>query len=352
MPAVLRMARRMEAGKGMNMRKECRRVSAAIALFCAAVTAAIPVSADEIKMQKVTFITHWSPQAQFAGYYVAREKGFYKERGIDIEMLPSGPDISASQALADGRADFAVLWLSQALQNRSRGVNLINISQIVQRTGLMFIARKSDGINKPEDLNGKKVSLWDGDLRLQGEAFIKKYGLKVTTIRQSYTVNLFLIGGVDAVMAMWYNEYDTILSSGVDPEELSVFFFKDHGLNVPEDGIYTLEESYRKDPALSKAFVEASIRGWLYAFANPDEAADIVLENMRSEKIPANREHQKWMLESVERLMVPDGDISRIGLLSPEDYKTVSGMLRDSGLVDNVAEFGSFYVPAVQYAEK
>lgn len=333
------------------MRKECRAVSAVMALACI-VLAAIPVSADENAPRKVTFITHWSPQAQFAGYYVAKEKGFYKERGIDIEILPCGPDISASQALGSGKADFAVLWLSQAIQNRSKGINLVNIGQIVQKSGLMFVARKFDGINKPQDLNGKKVSLWDGDLRLQGEMFIKKYGLNVTKIRQSYTINIFLAGGVNAIMAMWYNEYHTILNSGIDPEELSLFFFKDHGLNVPEDGIYTLEENYRKDPALSKAFVEASVKGWLYTFDHPEEAVDIVLGRMRSDKIPANKEHQKWMLKCIEQLMMTNGDMSKIGALSAKDYMTVSGMLKENGLIDKVTELGSFYVPTDKHAEK
>ncbi|MCX5677567.1 MAG: ABC transporter substrate-binding protein [Candidatus Omnitrophica bacterium] len=331
------------------MGKKYRVVTVAITLL---LTAVAFVFAEENKPQKVTFITHWSPQAQFAGYYVAKEKGFYKERGIDVEILSSGPSISASQALADGKADFAVLWLSQALQNRSKGVKLINIGQIMPRSGLMFVARKSAGIRKPEDLNGKKVSLWDGDLRLSGEAFIKKYGLNVSKIHQSYTVNLFLAGGVDAVMAMWYNEYHTIISSGMDPEELSVFFFKDHGLNVPEDGLYTLEGTYRKDPALTKAFVEASIKGWLYAFSHPEEAVDIVLERMRTGNIPANREHQKWMLKSVEQLITTNGGISKTVALSPEDYRAVSGMLKEHGLIDSVTDFDSFYVPAVTYVEK
>lgn len=323
-----------------------------MALLVIALAGTVPASSDENKPHKVTFITHWSPQAQFAGYYVAKEKGFYRERGMDVEILPSGPSISAPGALADGKADFAVLWLSQALQNRSKGIGLVNIGQMVRRSGLMFVARKSGGIIKPEDIDGRKVGLWDGDLRLQGEAFIKKYGLNVKKIRQAYTVNLFLAGGVDVAMAMWYNEYHTILNSGLDPDELSVFFFKDHGLNVPEDGIYVLEKTYRSDPALSKAFVESSIKGWLYAFENPEEAVDIVLRYMRSENIPANREHQKWMLKIVERLMADDGGGKKIGSLSPEDYGVVSDMLKENGMIDSVTEFGSFYIPAGEYAEK
>lgn len=318
---------------------------------CAAMTA-MPAGAEEGALKKVTFVTNWSPQAQFAGYYVAKEKGFYKERGLDVEILPSGPDVSAPDTLASGKADLAVLWLSQALQSRSKGVELVNIAQIVEKSGLMFVARKSGGINTPRDLNGKKVSMWDGDLRLQGLAFIKKYGLDVKTIKQSYTVNLFLAGGVDAVMAMWYNEYHTILNSGLDPEELSVFFFKDHVINVPEDGIYTLDKSYRADPERAGAFVEASIKGWQYAFKHPDEAVDIVLKRMKSNKIPANRIHQKWMLEKIEELMAPGGDTSKMGRLSPEDYKAVAGMLKENGSIDNVTEFGTFYVPVVQHNEK
>lgn len=334
------------------MRKSCLIVSVVIVLSCGLLVPTLPVLADETAARKVTFITHWSPQAQFAGYYVAQAKGFYRERGLDVEILPSGPNISASEALADGKADFAVLWLSQALQNRAKGVDLINIGQIVQRSGLMFVARKSDSICVPQDLNGKKVSLWNGDLRLQGDAFIKKYGLDIKKIPQSYTINLFLAGGVDAVMAMWYNEYHSILNSGVNPDELCIFFFKDHVLNVPEDGIYTLDRAYRKDSAVSKAFVEASVKGWLYAFDHPVEAVDIVLERMRSDKIPANREHQKWMLEKVRELIVPDGDMSKIGVLSPEDYKAVSGMLKENGLIDRFAEFNSFYIPVVTHDEK
>ena len=335
-----------------DMRKGFRIALTGLTLLSIALTAATLVSADEGRMRKVTFIAHWSPQAQFAGYYVAKEKGFYSERGLDVQILPSGPNISASLALDSGKADFAVLWLSQALQNRSKGINLINVAQIVQKTGVMFVSRKSAGINKPQDLDGKKASLWDGDLRLQGEVFINKYGLNVAKIHQSYTVNLFLAGGVDAVMAMWYNEYHTILNSGIDPDELSVFFFKDHGINVPEDGVYTLESNYRKDPALSKAFVGASIKGWLYAFEHPDEAVDIVLKRMRSDGIPANREHQKWMLKTIEQLMIADGDTSKMGILSSEDYVNVSGMLKESGLVDNIAEFNSFYFPVIKNAEK
>lgn len=328
------------------------RIFSAMALAACFVLAAVPFArAEEGKARKVTFITHWSPQAQFAGYYVAKEKGFYKARGIDVDILPSGPNISASQALSDGTADYAVLWLSQALQNRSQGVNLVNIGQMMQKSGLMFVAKKSDGIRTPRDLDGKKVSLWDGGLRLQGEIFLKKYGLNVTKIRQAYTINLFLAGGVDAAMAMWYNEYHTIVGSGLDPEDLSVFFFKDHGINVPEDGIYTLEERHCADPALSKAFVEASLEGWRYAFDHPDEAVDIVLDRMRADGLPANREHQKWMLESVQQLMAADGGRPAMGRLSPDDYLAVSRMLRDNDLIANVTEFSSFYVPVAHDAE-
>lgn len=316
-----------------------------MAIFCGVFIAISPIFANELTLKKVTFITHWSPQAQFAGYYVAKAKGFYSRHGLDVEILPSGSNISASQALADGRADFAILWLSQALQKRSEGIGLVDICQIVQQSGLMFLARSEDGICVPQDLDGKKISLWSGDLRLQGEAFINKYGLDVKKIPQGYTVNLFLAGGVDAIMAMWYNEYNTIVNCGVDPESLCTFFFKDHVINVPEDGIYVLEKRYRENPEVAKAFVEASVKGWLYAFTHQDEAVEIVLDRMRDDKIPANSEHQRWMLSSIKDFIIPNNDVLSIGYLSPNDYKAVTAMLKGNGLIENVVPFDSFYVP-------
>jgi NitT/TauT family transport system substrate-binding protein len=112
-------------------------------------------------------------------------------------------------------------------------------------------------------MNGKKVGLWGPIFQIQPKAFIKKYNLNVKIIRQSFSVNLFLRDGVDVASAMWYNEYHTILNSGLNPDELTTFLFHQHGLNFPEDGIYTMKDTFQRDPDLCKAFVKASIEGWL-----------------------------------------------------------------------------------------
>lgn len=323
-------------------------------IVCAilAILVFFPADGEESGLTKVRFMTHWSPQAQFAGYYVAREKGFYEKYGIDLEMLSSGPNYSAADYLVEGKTDIAVLWLTQAVQKHSGGAKLVNLAQMVQRSGLMLVARKSDGIVEPGDLNGEKVGIWEGDLSLQPKAFLKKYGLNVETVRQSYTVNLFLAGGVDAVSAMWYNEYHTILNSGVNPDELTTFFFSDHGLNFPEDGIYALKGTFTKNPDLFSGFVKASVEGWLYAFAHPKEAVDIVLEYMRRAKVPANRVHQMWMLERFKDLMMPGGDESALGRLDREEYERVAAMLKEAGLIVTVPDFDTFFVPAGEHAEK
>ena len=170
-----------------------------------------------------TMIPLWSPQAQFAGYYVALEKGFYRKHGIDMTILRGGPACYGCEYLKDGRADFAILWLTTAIRQRGEGLRLVHLSQIIPRSSMMLVAKKSRNIREPSDINGKKVGLWGGDLAIPPQAFFKKYGLQVKEIPQSYTVNLFLRDGVDITSAMWYNEYHTILNTGIDPEELNVF---------------------------------------------------------------------------------------------------------------------------------
>jgi NitT/TauT family transport system substrate-binding protein len=244
------------------------------------------------------------------------------------------------------------MWLSTAIQKRSQGVKLVNIGQIIQRSALRLVAKKTKGIHKTEDINGKKVGLWGAEFQIQPKALFKKYNLNVRVIPQSSSVNLFLRDGVDVASAMWYNEYHTILSSGINPEELTTFFFYDHGLNFPEDGIYALENNFKKDPSLSCAFVKASIEGWQYAFAHPDEALDIVLKYMTIANIPANRAHQKWMLEKTKDLISPQDNKTFIGILLKADFLRVAKELKENGFIKDIPEFESFCRECSVHAEK
>jgi NitT/TauT family transport system substrate-binding protein len=308
-------------------------------LLCLCV--ALPAAAEPV-LKKATLMPLWSPQAQFAGYYAALDKGIYRRHGIDLTILPGGPGRSSLEGLRSGRADFAVLWLTSAMQESARGLKVINLAQIVQRSSVMLIARKTSGIRTPADMQGKKVGLWGGEMALPAQVFLKKYRLRVREIPQSATVNLFLRGGIDVASAMWYNEYDTIVNSGINPDELQLFLLDDHGVTFPEDGLYALEKKYLKDPALAEAFVKASLEGWRYAFDHPDEALDIVLRQMKAANIPANRAHQKWMLARMRELLVPDEKAGQTGQLQPADFEAAGKALLGSGLVTSVPDFDAF----------
>jgi NitT/TauT family transport system substrate-binding protein len=294
-------------------------------------------------LKQVSLVTLWVPQAQFAGYYVAKQKGIYKKYGLDVLIIDGTPERAPVKLLEDKLTQFGVVWLSSAIEKRSQGAHIVNIAQIVRKSGLMLVAKKSSGIRLASDMKNKKVGLWEADFQIQPRAFFKKYNLEVQVVPQTFSVNLFLRGGVDVASAMWYNEYHTILNSGYDSDDLATFFFYDHGLNFPEDGLYALEETVVNDPLTCRAFVRASLEGWQYVFDNPEEAVDIVLKYMEQSHLPANRMHQKWMLERMKDLILVNGSYPGMGKLSVEDYLRVAGVLKDNALIKDIPEFSIFY---------
>jgi NitT/TauT family transport system substrate-binding protein len=294
-------------------------------------------------LKKAVFLPHWSPQAQFAGYFLAYEKGIYRKHGLDVTILTGGPQASPLEYLKKKKADFGVLWLSSAIEERARGVKVINLGQIIQKSALMLVAKKSSGIKTIEDLNGRKVGLWRQEFQIQPMALFQKYNVTVKVIPQSHSVNLFLRDGVEVASAMWYNEYHTMLISGLESDELTPIFFFEHGLNFPEDGLYCLEDTFKTDPERARAFAEASLEGWRLAFTNPEEALDIVIKYMTQAKIPANRVHQRWMLSRMKDLIQATEGETRLGRLQPDDYQRVARELESTGLIKKVPEFASFY---------
>ena len=305
---------------------------------------AFPLGAAETPLKKASFMLLWEPQAQFAGYYVALDKGIYARNGIDLTILRAGSGHSPAEALEKGTVDFTLLWLSAALQHRSAGSEFVNLAQIIQSSSKMLISKKTSGIKTIADMDGKKVGLWEGhgDESILFRALFAKYGIKVREVRQSHTVNLFLRGGVDVTSAMWFNEYHTIIDSGVDPDELNVIFLRDQGMDFPEDGIYTKEKTLHKDPALATAFVAASLEGWRYAFDHPDEALDIVLKYMHEAQLPASRMHQKWMLDRMRDLMMPVAPEAGFGQLKEQDYLAVCHALQNAGLIRTYPDYATF----------
>jgi NitT/TauT family transport system substrate-binding protein len=299
------------------------------------------------QLKKITFVPHWVPQTQFAGYYVAKDLGIYEKYGIDLTIIPGGPKVSSSALLEKDKVDFALMWLSNAIQLKARNSRIVNIAQIVNRSALMLISKKSSGIKTPQDMNGKKVGIWGGDFQIQPTAFFKNYNLNVKTIMQGNSINLFFFDGIDVTSAMWYNEYHTILNSGFNKDELNTFFFADYGLNFPEEGIYCSEKFYNANPEICKSFIEATLEGWKYAFNHPEEAIQIIQKHIRMANLPTNKAHQRWMLDKMHELIFPSKKMDSFEKLSEQNYLLVATKLKEGGLIKKIPEYDSLYKPVM-----
>jgi NitT/TauT family transport system substrate-binding protein len=200
-------------------------------------------------------------------------------------------------------------------------------------------AKKARG-SEPLGHQWKKVGLW-APIFQRKRGIFQKYDLKVSII-PSLSVNLFR-GTASMWLLPWYNEYHTILAAGLNPEELTTFFFHEHGLNFPEDGLYVLGDRFKQDPEMCRSFVKASIEGWLGAFAQKEKTLDMVMKNLKTEHMPANRVHQRWMLERMKDLILPSDKSDLSVQLLPRDYYRVAKSLHSSGLIDVIPEFTAFY---------
>jgi len=284
----------------------------------------------------------WVPQAQFAGYIMAKEKGLFEAEGLDVDVRFSDENSSPITELFSGRADFITAWISQTLTlNRP----VVNICQVLQKSMLMLVAKKESGIRKPEDMNGKRVAIWGGDFSIQPTAFFRKYGITPVLVPQSYNIDAFLVGACDVASAMYYNEYNKIYLSGVDQEDLVPFFYSDYGLNFPEDGIYCLRETQARDPEMCRKMRRAILKGWEYAFAHADETLDVLMDYCAGYRVRTNRAQQKWMLEAIHQAVVfgAGPDASRWGVLKKDDFQRVADELIRQGFVKTVPAYEDFY---------
>src|SRR3954467_14617049 len=235
---------------------------------------------------KVTIQLKWVTQAQFAGYYVAKDKGFYKEAGLDVEIKPGGPDIAPPQVIAGGGADVVIDWMPSALASREKGVPLVNIAQPFKRSGLELTCRNESGIKTPADFKDKTLGVWFYGNEYPFLAWMSKLGIKtdgsaggVKVIKQGFNVDPLLQKQADCISTMTYNEYWQVIDGGYKPSQLVVFKYEDEGVATLEDGLWVLEKNL-KDPAFvakMAKFVKASMKGWDYAKAHPDEAVKIIL---------------------------------------------------------------------------
>lgn len=285
-------------------------------------------------------VLHWLPQAQFAGFLMAEEKGFYARRGVDLEIVPGGPDVNVSRHLAEGRAEFATMFLSTALERRASGMNLVHIGQIVHQSALMLVARTDSGVRSLNDLQGRRVGMWGPDFQIQPRALFKRLGIEVEVVEQAPSMDLFMRGGLDAVSAMWYNEYHTLMSYGLNEKDMTAFFFRDLDLNFPEDGLYCLRETYERDPAAARAVAQATLEGWAYVFAHPEEALELVVRRMKEHKVRANRAHQRWMLARMQDIILAGG-APRLNL-DRADFEAATAALVEQGFISDPPGYADF----------
>ena len=281
----------------------------------------------------VTLQLKWVTQAQFAGYYVAKDKGFYKDAGIDVTIKPGGPDIAPEQVIAGGGADVIVDWMPAALAAREKGVALVNIAQPFMKSGLELTCRADTGIKSPTDFKGHTLGVWFFGNEYPFLSWMSSLGIKtdgsaqgVKVLKQGFNVDPLIQKQADCISTMTYNEYWQVIDAGIPADKLVVFKYEDQGVSTLEDGLYAIEDKL-KDPAyvakLGK-FVAASQKGWAYAREHADEAVKIVLDNDASGA--QTEKHQAQMLSEINKLTAGSN-----GVLVEADYQRTVKTLLSAG---------------------
>ena len=278
----------------------------------------------------VTIQLKWVTQAQFAGYFVAKDKGLYEAEGLDVTINPGGPDISPPQIIVGGGADVIIDWMPSALASREKGVPLVNIAQPFKRSGMMLTCRKETGIEGPQDFRGKTLGVWFFGNEYPFLSWMSRLGIPttggadgVTVLKQGFNVDPILQKQADCISTMTYNEYWQVIDAGLPADELVVFKYEDEGVATLEDGLYVLEDNL-EDPAFvdrMARFVRATMKGFDWARENPKAAALIVLDNDMTGA--QTEKHQVRMMGEINKLTAGTS-----GKLDPADFdRTVKTLL-------------------------
>ena len=282
---------------------------------------------------KVTLQLKWVTQAQFAGYYVAKDKGFYSDAGLDVTINPGGPDVAPPQVIAGGGADVVIDWMPSALASREKGVPLVNIAQPFKRSGMMLTCRKETGIKSPGDFKGRTLGVWFYGNEYPFLSWMSKLGIStkggadgVKVLKQGFNVDPILQKQADCVSTMTYNEYWQIIDAGLGADELKVFKYEDQGVATLEDGLYVLEKNLNDAAFVDKMarFVKASMKGWAWARDNQKAAAEIVLENDATGA--QTEKHQVRMMGEINKLTAGSN-----GKLDPAAYERTVMTLMGGG---------------------
>ena len=297
-----------------------------------AVLALLPIQAQK----KFIFTPQWTAQAQFAGYYVAKEKGFYKQAGLDVDIVHPSITQPAISRVRNNESQATTLTLCQAMEIIDDGIPVVNILQTSMNTSLVLVSRKDvDPLKQP----GMKVGIWSTGFGQLAICMSIKEHLNYEWVRFASNVNLFVQGAIDATLVMSYNEYYQLAQAGVKLTERNVYRFSDHDYNVQEDGLYMTKAYYDEHRDEARRFAEASKKGWEWAVAHPDETLDIVMDYVRREHIGTNRVLQKLMLAEVLNLLVDRESKKREYRLRPDMVKKASQLMVENMMLKNEVKY-------------
>ena len=283
------------------------------------------------QQDKLIFTPQWTAQAQFAGYYVAQEMGFYYKAGIDVEIVHPSVTQSAINRIRNNESQATTLQLAQAMEIINDGIPLVNILQTSMNNAMVIVS--SRGMN-PLKQYGAKVGIWNAGFGQVAIGMSIKENLNYRWIPFATNVNLFVSGAIDATLAMSYNEYYQLVQTGIELSDENVYRFRDHGYNIQEDGVYVTREFYEKNKDLAERFAVASRQGWEWAIQNPEETLEIVMMYVQKEHIATNRVLQKLMLDEVLSLLKDRESGQYEFRLRPDMVKQASDLMIENGMLD------------------
>ncbi len=286
--------------------------------------------------ETIVFTPQWTAQAQFAGYYVAEAKGFYRKAGVKVKIEHPSATQPAMSRLRSNECQATTLQLCQALEIIDEGIPLVNILQTSMNNAMVIVsARDKDPLTQ----KGARVGIWSVGFGQLAICMSIKDHLDYKWVRFAQNVNLFVAGAFDATLAMSYNEYYQLLQAGVKITDKNVYRFCDHGYNVQEDGVYMTRDYYAEHKEQARRFAEASRKGWEWAAEHPDETLDIVMQYVDKNHIATNRIMQRLMLKEVLRLQVDRESKKREFRLRPDMVQLASRLMVENKMLSREVSY-------------
>jgi NitT/TauT family transport system substrate-binding protein len=281
--------------------------------------------------ETIVFTPQWTAQAQFAGYYVAEAKGFYREAGVNVKIKHPTSTQPAMSRLRNNQSQATTLQLCQAMEIVDDGDPLVNILQTSMNNAMVIVSARG---RDPLKQKGAKVGIWSVGFGQLAICMSIKDHLDYQWILFAQNINLFLSGALDAMLAMSYNEYYQLVQAGYEVTDKNIYRFCDHGYNVQEDGVYMLRDYYEKHKDQARRFAQASRKGWEWAAQHPEEALDIVMEYVNKENIATNRVIQRLMLKEILRLQIDRESKKREFRLRPDMVRQASRLMVENNMLD------------------